>query len=85
MIKKIQKIRTAFGNMDKLPKALIRYGSYASFAIFTIGTILVLLINTILPFNTYFDMVAKAIVKTSLTLAAEVIIGGLIMDFVFKK
>ena len=85
MIKNIEKIRTAFGKVGKLPKALIKYGCYVFFGLFTIGAILVLLNNTILPYNTYYDMVSKAIVTTSFTLAAEAIIGGIIMDFVYKK
>jgi len=83
--KNIEKIRTAFTKMGKLPKALIKYGSCVFLAVFTVGTILVLLNNTLLPYNSYFDMVSKAIVTTSFTLAAEAIIGGLVMDFVFKR
>lgn len=71
--------------MGKLPKALIKYGCYVFYGIFIIGTILVLLNNTLLPYNSYFDMVSKAIVITSFTLIAEVVIGGLIMDFVLNK
>ena len=85
LTKNIEKIFTAFGKMGKLPKALIKYGCYVFFGIFTIGTILVLLNNTLLPYNSYYDMVAKAIVTTSFTIAAEAIIGGLVMDFVFKE
>jgi hypothetical protein len=85
LIKNIEKILTAFGNMGKLPKALIKYGCYVFFGLLTIGTILVLLNHTLLPYNSHFDMVSKAIVLTSFTLVAEAIIGGLVMDFVFNK
>jgi hypothetical protein len=85
LLKNLEKILKAFENMGKLPKALIKYGSYVFLAVFTVGTLLVLLNNTILPYNSYFDMVSKAIVITSFTLAAEAIIGGLVMDFVFRK
>lgn len=85
LLKQIEKILTAFGNMGRLPKALIRYGSYVFFGLLTVGTLLVLVNNTLLPYNSYFDMVSKAIVITSFTLAAEAIIGGLVMDFVLKK
>lgn len=85
LIKNIEKILTAFSGMGKMPKALIKYGCYVFFGFFTIGTVLVLLNNTLLPYNSYFDMVSKAIVLTSFTLAAEAIIGGLVMDFVLKK
>jgi len=85
LINKIQKIRSAFSKICKLPRALIKYGLFASLIIFIIGTVLVLLINTVLPYDSYFDMVSKELVKTSFTLAAESIIGGLIMDYVFSK
>ena len=85
LIKNIEKVLTAFGNMGKLPKALIKNGCYVFFGLFTIGTVMVLLNHTFLPFNSRFDIVSKAIVITSFTLAAEAIIGGLVMDFVFKK
>ena len=85
LAKNIRKIRSAFGSMSKLPKAVIKYGLYTSLVIFIISSIMVLLVNTILPFDTYFDMVSKEIFKASFTLAAEAVIGGLIMDFIFRK
>lgn len=81
----IEKIISAFGKMQKLPKTLIRYGTYIFTFIFVIGMILVILNHTLLPFDPYLDMVSKEIVKTSFIIAAEAIIGGLIMDYVFKK
>lgn len=83
--KNIKKILTAFNGIHKLPLAIIKYGSLISAALFTIGAVLVILNNTILPYNSFSDMVSKEVVKTSFTLGAEAIIGGLIMDFVFKK
>lgn len=84
-IKSIEKIVSAFAGIEKMPKALIRYGSYLSIAIWAIGTILVLLNNTILSYDSYLDMLSKEIVKVSFEIAAEAIIGGLILDFVFKR
>lgn len=83
--KNIEKILTSFSKLGKLPKALIKYGCLTFFVIFVVGTVLVLLNNTILPYNSYFDMVSKEIVKTSFVLAAEFIIGGLIMDYVIGR
>lgn len=85
LLKNIEKILTAFGNISKLPKALIKYGCYIFFTLLTIGSVLVLLNNTLLPYDSYLDMVSKAIVITSFTLFAEAIIGGLAMDFIFNK
>lgn len=84
-IKHLERIVTSFSKLGKLPKALIKYGCLAFSVIFVVGTVLVLLNNTILPYNSYFDMVSKEIVKTSFVLAAEFIIGGLLMDYVIGK
>jgi hypothetical protein len=85
MTKNIEKIYTAFNKMDKLPKALIKYGCYVFLALFLIGNIMVLFNNTVLSYDSYFDLVSKSIVKTSFSVVAEVIIGALVMDFIFKK
>lgn len=83
--KNIKKILTAFNSIQKLPLAIIKYGSFVSVALFTIGAVLVILNNTVLPYNSFYDQVSKEIVKMSFILGAEAIIGGLIMDFVSKK
>ena len=83
--KKIDKIHAAFGKMEKLPKALIKYGCLLFLILFSIGTVMVLLNNTVLIYDSYFDFVSKSIVKVSFSIAAEAIIGSLILDYVFKK
>jgi uncharacterized membrane protein YesL len=82
---KIEKIISSFNNMQKLPKSLIRSGVYISLVVYIIGTVLVILNSTLLQYDPYFDMVSKEIVKTSFILAAEAIIGSLVMDYVFRK
>ncbi|NLK86959.1 MAG: hypothetical protein GX279_05655 [Clostridiaceae bacterium] len=84
-IKKIEKIISAFSKLQKLPKTLIKYGLYIFTGIFVIGMILVILNNTVLHFDPYLDMVSKETVKTSFIIAAEAVIGGLIMDYAFRK
>ena len=81
----IRKIKKAFGGMNSLSKALLNYGICAFLLLFTIGTVLVILNHTILPYNFYFDFVSKELVKISFILGAEVIIGSLVMDFVYKR
>lgn len=85
LIKNIEKMFNAFGKMEKLPKALIKYGCFVFLGLFLVGTVMVLLNYTVLPWNSYTDLVSKSIVKTSFTIGAEAIIGGLVLDFVFKK
>lgn len=81
----IKKLMNAFNNIDKLPKAFLKYGGFAVLVLFTIGTILVILNHTMLPYNSHFDMISKELVKVSFIVGAEVVIGSLVMDFVFKR
>lgn len=83
--KNIEKIISAFNNMQKLPKTLIKFGIYVFLVIYVIGTVLVILGNTVLPYDPYFDMVSKEIVKVSFVLAAEAVIGSVVMDYVFRS
>lgn len=71
--------------MQKLPKTLIKFGIYVFLVIYVIGTVLVILGNTVLPYDPSFDMVSKEIVKVSFVLAAEAVIGSVVMDYVFRS
>lgn len=82
---KLKKIATAFGKIEKLPKAVLKYGCMVFLVLLTVGSVLALLNNTVLSFNSYLDLVSKSLVKISFSIAAEAIIGGLVLDFVFKK
>lgn len=82
---KIEKIVNTFNKMDKLPKALMKYGCISFLILFAIGNVMVLMSNTILIYDSYFDFVSKSLVKVSFSIAAEAIIGSLILDFIFKK
>lgn len=84
-IRTIEKILSSFSNMHRLPKTLIKSGIYVFLGVYITGTVLVILSNTLLQYDPYFDMVSKEIVKTSFILAAEAVIGSLVMDFVFGK
>lgn len=81
----IEKVMNAFNSIDKLPKAFLKYGVLAFLMLFTIATVFVILNHTILPYSPDFDLVSKELVKTSFIIGAEVVIGSLVMDFVFKK
>jgi hypothetical protein len=83
--RKIEVMVKSFNNLSKLPKALIKYGLYIFLTIFIIGSVMILLNNTVFPYSHYMDLVSKAIFTTSFSLAAEAVIGGLIMDIVFRR
>jgi hypothetical protein len=80
----IERIVSAFSRMQKLPRTLIRFGIYVFLAVYITGTVLVILNNTVIPYDPYFDMVSKEIVKVSFILAAEAVIGSVVLDYVFS-
>lgn len=83
--KNIEKLVSAFSKIQKIPKALIRYGIYAFLGIYVIGIVLVILNSTLLQYDPYLDMVSKEMVKTSFIIAAEAVIGGLVLDYASRK
>lgn len=85
MSKKLEKIVTAFGKMGKVSKATIKYGCIVFLVLLAAGSIMALLNTTVLNYDSYMDLVSKSLVKTSFSIAAEAVIGGLVLDFVFKK
>jgi hypothetical protein len=82
---KLEKIFTALSKMDKYPKAVIKYGSQIFLFLFASGTFLMAYNLTMQKFDSYCEFVATSIVKTSFIILAEAVIGGLIIDYVFKK
>lgn len=85
LVKKIEKIFLALKEVDKYPKMIIKYGAYAFLLLFAIGTALVVYNRTMLNYDPYYEFVAMSIVKVSFTILAEAVIGGLLIDYVFKK
>jgi len=81
----IKRIAHAFDKMDKFPKAVIRHGIKVFLALFALGSLLVLYNRTMNGCDSYFEFAAISLVKSSFTILAEVVIGGLLMDYVLKK
>ena len=83
--KSIEKIFTALGKLDKFPRSILKYGTQAFLLLFAVGTFMVLYNHTMQKFDPYFEFVATSLVKNSFIVFAEVVIGSLIIDYVFKK
>lgn len=84
-MKKIEKIAKEFNKINHLSKLIIKYGIGAFIALFLVGALIILLYQTIFYSNDYTYYLGTLIVKTSFTILAEAIIGGLIIDFVASK
>ncbi len=70
--------------MDRLPRAIIKYGVRISLALMIAGC-LVILLNHYTGYDSYKNFVGISIVKNSVTVLAEAIIGGLVIDFVLRR
>lgn len=77
------KIITAFNNLNKYTKKALNIGIVLFLALFSLGTILVV-INHTGDFSSYKEFVATSVIKASFTVLAEVVIGVLLVDFVFN-
>lgn len=83
--KGIERIFTSFDSLNSLTKTMLKYGTQAFLALFALGALLVAYNHTSLNFDSYFEFIATSMVKSSFIILAEVIIGGLLIDFMFKK
>lgn len=83
--KNIQKIFTAFGNLNVNTKKFIKIGLRIFIALFAIGTIFLGVSHYVFHFDSYFSFIANSIVKSSFTILAEVIIGCLLVDYIFNR
>lgn len=82
-INKKTKIAAAFSSLDKYTKRALNIGIILFLALFALGTVLVALNHTG-DYSTYNEFIATSVIKTSFTVLAEIIIGVLLVDFVFN-
>jgi hypothetical protein len=82
--KKLSRLISTLDNMNAFPKAIIKYGTRISLALLLAGSIIILF-NHFTGYDAFKSFVGTSIIKNSFSLLAEVIIGGLLIDFVFKK
>jgi hypothetical protein len=81
----VEKILTSFDSLNTLPKIIIKFGTQTFLALFALGSFLVAYNHLILNCNPNYEFIATSLVHSSFTIFAEVIIGALVIDFIFKK
>lgn len=81
----IEKIFSAFYKLNPFTKLVIKRGAQICLILLTLGTLLVFLNHTRFNYDSYFEFIATSVIKSSFTILAEVIIGGLLIDYVFNK
>ncbi len=82
---RIEKIFEEFKNVNSFSKSLIKYGSLVALSQLLLGTILLVLNQNVLDFDSYTKFIGTSIVKNSIVLLAEFIIGGLVIDYFTKR
>ncbi|MBQ7669067.1 MAG: hypothetical protein IJS47_07050 [Clostridia bacterium] len=70
-----KKIKEKIENINKISKNIIKYGTLFSCLLIAIGVILL--------YKTPHEFIAQELIKSAVTVWAEIIIGGLFIDFVF--
>ncbi|AEV68717.1 hypothetical protein [Acetivibrio clariflavus] len=81
---KIMKIFEEFRKINSFSMALIKYGTFAALILLSLGISVLILNQTVLDYNSYTKFVATMIIKNSIVLMAEFIIGGLVIDYFVK-
>ncbi|MEN2776073.1 hypothetical protein [Acetivibrio clariflavus] len=81
---KIMKILEEFKKINSFSMALIKYGTLAALILLSLGISVLILNQTVLDYNSYTKFVATMIIKNSIVLMAEFIIGGLVIDYFVK-
>ncbi len=81
----INKICISFGALGAIPKALLKYGSAIFLAVFAAGTLLYSYNRLSPAFSLELEFAAINIVKISIAVLAEAVLGALIMDFAFNR
>lgn len=85
LVRKLQKIIFEFTKISNFPKAILKHGTRIFLLILAAATLLVIYHRTYLNYDPYIDFIAASIIKASFIIEAEVIIGALVIDYLFKN
>ncbi|MCX8130222.1 MAG: hypothetical protein N3I35_09005 [Clostridia bacterium] len=85
MNKGIQKIFTEFYRLNSFTKTVIKRGTQLCLLLLTLGTVMIFLNRVHFSYDSYYEFIATSVIKNSFIILAEVIVGGLLIDYVFNK
>ena len=83
--KNIEKIFSEFYKLNKSTKNTIKYGTQLGLLVLLLGAGLIFFNHSGFHYDAYFEFIATSVVKASFTILAIVIIGSLLIDYVFNK
>lgn len=82
--KRLEKIIDELNKLNKTTKKVLKIGIVCFLALFAAGTMLIAVNHTFLGFDRYIEFYGQSIVKSAFTVLAEITIGSLIIDYVFR-
>ncbi|NLY43174.1 MAG: hypothetical protein GX066_04235 [Clostridiaceae bacterium] len=80
-----KKIVATMSGIGKLPRQIIMHGVQAATGVLVIALLLYFINKNIYNFDYYITFLSYEMASTGLTLFAEAIIGGLVIDYFIKK
>lgn len=83
--KSMSKIIKRFSCLNRVTKKMIFIGLGLFLAIFAAGTALMGINRLLIPFDPYLEYISVEIVNKSFMILAEVVIGCLLVDYIFKR
>lgn len=83
--KSMRKIIKELSGLNNITKKMIILGLYISLLVLAAGTVLMFINRTLIGYNPYYDYISQLLVEKSFALFAEVIIGCLLVDFIFNR
>ncbi len=81
----LRKIKDAFSGLHDKTKKFMMIGVKISLILLAIGTILIGVNVYVLNHDAYFSFIANSIVKSGISVLAEVVIGCLLIDMAYKS
>lgn len=83
--KKLKTVSQKFDSINSFSKSIIKYGTKISFLILIIGTVLFVINQTSNSFDPYTNIISVTLITSGISILAQIIIGALVIDFIFKK
>ncbi len=83
--KGFEKIFCELNKLNAFTKTVIKHGAQIFLALLALGTLLIVYNHTVHGLDSYFEFISTSIIKSSFVILAEVVIGGLLIDYIFKK
>ncbi|HHV59562.1 MAG TPA: hypothetical protein GXX49_04610 [Clostridiaceae bacterium] len=80
-----KKIAMELSKLGSPSKKIIKIGTWLFLGLLTIGALLKVLNHTVFGYDWYYEHLSISIIKTSFTMFAEAVIGGILIDFFLKR